>query len=377
MLSARVRTSPVVVSLLSACLYIPISAQTVQAIPKDRVRLASRQEGEAVVKAAWELRRGLGTKPDCSHFVNAIYAQAGLDFEYSSSSDIFDGIDSFRRVQRPQPGDLVAWRGHVGIVVDPDEHSFYSSVLSGFAIEDYLSDYWVSRGHPRFYRYLIDDVHSARLAGHGNSIETVTAPAPLDSARPVLRGPRAKAGRDLNRQIHDGSATLEPADQDAEISDIMYVSAHARPSKAEIEEALLRLADVNGEHLPEHAVMHPNQTMVVAELVTVIEITIHDHSGWAQLKVDSRGSIRTAQSEANPNGAEQWSVALRRNEGRWVLQAPQSHLYLRRDLAVRVQAEQVAVMSRESVHNPDIKKAVRALDDLLSLEIPGQRAGLR
>ncbi|HEY6272790.1 MAG TPA: NlpC/P60 family protein [Terriglobales bacterium] len=377
MLSARVRTSPVVVSLLSACLYVPIAAQTVQAIPNDRVRLASREEGEAVVEAAWELRRGLGSKPDCSHFVNAIYAQAGLDFEYSSSSDIFDGINSFRRVHRPQPGDLVVWRGHVGIVVDPNEHSFYSSVLSGFAIEDYLSDYWVSRGPPRFYRYLIDDVHSARLAGHSNSNETVLAPAPLTSARPVLRRPSAKAGRDLNRQIHDGSTILEPSDEDAEISDIMYVSSHARPSNADVEKALLRLADANGEHLPGHAVLRPNQTMVVAELVTVTEITIHDHSGWAQLKVSSRGSIRTAESEANPNGAEQWSVVLRRNEGRWVLQAPQNHLYLRRDLAVRVQAEHVAVMSRESAHNPDIKKAVKALDDLLSLEIPGQSAGLR
>jgi cell wall-associated NlpC family hydrolase len=168
MIFGRMRTSQVFASLLSAFLYIPAAAQHISTPPPQdegtSVRLASLDEGEAIVEAAWELRRGLGEKPDCSHFVNAIYERAGVEYDYASSSDLFEGIDGFRRVYHPQPGDLIVWRGHVGIVVDPDEHTFYSSIVTGFAIESYRSRYWLSRGHPRFYRYLIDEAHRVRLS---------------------------------------------------------------------------------------------------------------------------------------------------------------------------------------------------------------------
>src|SRR5215471_8162085 len=113
-------------SLLAACLVVPAESQ---AAPGDnRLRVVSPEEGEAIVQTAWELRRGLLPKPDCSHFVHAVYARAGLDYEYAQTADLFEGIDAFQRVKEPQPGDLVVWQGHVGIVVDPIEHSFYSSV---------------------------------------------------------------------------------------------------------------------------------------------------------------------------------------------------------------------------------------------------------
>jgi len=131
-----------------------------------RVRLATPSEGEAIVQAAWELRHDLSPKPDCSHFVHAIYAQAGFDFEYAQSAVIFDGIDSFRRVKEAQAGDLIAWQGHVGIVVDPEQHSFFSSVVSGFAVQNYLSNYWLNRGEPRFYRFLFDEARVVPTATH-------------------------------------------------------------------------------------------------------------------------------------------------------------------------------------------------------------------
>src|SRR5215472_2506438 len=167
MASTHTRASGSMLSLLAICLSVPVAARTVQ---EDRgVRSVSPDEGEAIVQAAWELRRGLVPKPDCSHFVNAVYARAGFDYEYATSNEIFDGIDSFRRVQEPQPGDLIVWQGHIGIVVDPDEHSFYSSVLSGFAIEDYRSAQWVKRGPPRFYRFLVDTAvpHAGVLTQRG------------------------------------------------------------------------------------------------------------------------------------------------------------------------------------------------------------------
>src|SRR5262249_52947544 len=73
------------------------------------------------------------------------------------------GIDRFKRVKSPQPGDLVVWEGHVGIVIDPDDTSFYSSVISGFSVSSFTSAYWLNRGPRRFYRYLINGLQSARL----------------------------------------------------------------------------------------------------------------------------------------------------------------------------------------------------------------------
>jgi len=159
---------------LITLLYIPVGTQTAPiSQQQDDItnRLASRLEGETIVEAAWDLRRGLTPKPDCSHFVNAIYEHAGVDYDYASSREIFDGVDGFQRVYRAQPGDLVVWQGHMGIVIDADEHTFYSSVNKGFAIEDYRSAYWVSRGRPRFYRYLIDQDHSERLLAHRESLQ--------------------------------------------------------------------------------------------------------------------------------------------------------------------------------------------------------------
>src|SRR5260370_29791819 len=118
MASTHARTSGLMVSLLATCLSVPVAARTVQ--EDGRVRLASPDEGEAIVQAAWELRRALAPKPDCSHFVRAVYARPGFDYEYARSSEIFEGIDSFSRVQTPQPGNSVGCHGHIGIRRAPD-----------------------------------------------------------------------------------------------------------------------------------------------------------------------------------------------------------------------------------------------------------------
>lgn len=92
-------------------------------------------------------------EPDCSHLVHAIYEQAGLTYAYAPSSELYTGIDAFARVKKPESGDLVVWRGHVGIVIKPSQHLFFSVLTSGPGIDDYTTRYWKHRGKPRFYRY--------------------------------------------------------------------------------------------------------------------------------------------------------------------------------------------------------------------------------
>jgi NlpC/P60 family len=121
----------------------------------------SREEGFAIVDTALEYPRRHHSTIDCSHLVNRIYDRAGFPYGYATSRQIFEGAPGFILIPMPQPGDLVAWRGHVGIIVDPARHSFYSSLRSGPGVDNYQSAYWRARGQPRFFRYVPPS--SARL----------------------------------------------------------------------------------------------------------------------------------------------------------------------------------------------------------------------
>lgn len=93
-------------------------------------------------------------EPDCSHLVHAVYEAAGFPYDYAPSSDLYAGVESFQRVKAPLPGDLVVWQGHVGIVIKPSRHIFFSYLSSGPGTDDYKAAYWKHRGQPHFYRYV-------------------------------------------------------------------------------------------------------------------------------------------------------------------------------------------------------------------------------
>jgi hypothetical protein len=80
-----------------------------------------------------------------------------MPYNYAPSSELYNGTDSFERVKQPEPGDLVAWRGHVGIVIKPSQHIFFSFLSSGPGTDDYTASHWKRRGKPRFYRYVRSD----------------------------------------------------------------------------------------------------------------------------------------------------------------------------------------------------------------------------
>jgi hypothetical protein len=116
------------------------------------LRLMSVTEGRAIVRTAFQGDEREQAAPDCSHAVHAVYAAAGFAYPYASSLEIYSGNDNFARVNYPRAGDVIAWPGHLGIVVNPTQHSFFSLVRTGLEEQDYESAYWRWRGQPRFYR---------------------------------------------------------------------------------------------------------------------------------------------------------------------------------------------------------------------------------
>ncbi len=114
----------------------------------------TQDEGLTVIAAALDSRVHASRRIDCSHLVHAIYDEAGFRYPYASSSDLYQGTDEFRRVKHPQPGDLVVWSGHVGIVVNPAQRAVFSTLSHGPGIDTYDAEYWKDRGPVRFYRYI-------------------------------------------------------------------------------------------------------------------------------------------------------------------------------------------------------------------------------
>jgi cell wall-associated NlpC family hydrolase len=118
-------------------------------------RTLTQDERLSIIAAALDSKVRRNSGHDCSHLVHAIYERAGFPYAYSSSDDLYDGVvEGFRRVTQPQPGDIVVWPGHAGIVVRPSHHVFFSFLTAGPGIDDYHSNYWIGRGEPRFYRYV-------------------------------------------------------------------------------------------------------------------------------------------------------------------------------------------------------------------------------
>jgi hypothetical protein len=119
-------------------------------------------DGLSVLAAALDFHDHPNSRTDCSHLVHAIYVRAGFPYRYVRSSDLYIGMEEFQRVIHPQPGDLVVWRGHVGIVVSPAQHLFYSAMRSGPGTDTYDAPYWKHRGQVRFYRYIKDSGTKSR-----------------------------------------------------------------------------------------------------------------------------------------------------------------------------------------------------------------------
>lgn len=133
---------------------VPQDATDDQQQDQDNDSILDQDDRLSLIAAALDARVRRDSEHDCSHLVHAIYEQAGFPYAYAPSSDLYAGVEGFQRVKQPEPGDLIVWRGHAGIVVQPSKHIFFSFMSSGPGTDDYQTPYWKSRGHPRFYRYI-------------------------------------------------------------------------------------------------------------------------------------------------------------------------------------------------------------------------------
>jgi hypothetical protein len=344
-------------------------------------RLMTATEGREIVTAALEQERGASGAQDCSHVVHEVYLDAGFEYPYASSFEIYTGNENFVRVKMPRAGDLIAWPGHVGIVVNPMEHSFYSLVSTGLETQFYDGPYWKSRGRPRFYRYKVvgAGILNARksLVPQRNSSSTKqrSAAAVLEESSPAEsvasnRPPKPTSERTANNNY--GPQILETPDAPeatAEIpSSIIVAAGNKQPTRDEIADGISELSNAAGSILRSDDPMKLQLPLVIFERFEVEKVEIKRDHGWAHVKVATRVLLAGGGMDSKRrNEKVRWE--LRRTKSGWEAVLPTDRTYVAQDAAVRNLAAQLARLTESdgaATHQEAVLRQESQLANLLS-----------
>ena len=329
------------------------------------LRLLTREQGLAVVRATSAHRGEITNRPDCSHFVHQVYARAGFPYPYANSLDLYDGVENFRRVNIPHAGDLIVWRGHAGIVTDPRHHAFFSSVRSGLRAEYYDQPYWRARGRPRFYRYVVandrpvlaDDTSHIVKAPQPHS-QAETAPvrkATADSSKPETVANAASESQPVAAPLTPGSEANRPPEPP---SSILVATTGPRPTTDEVEGAVSELNSAAAVALRNGTPANPARPLLIYDQLKVERIDIKRDHGSARVEIDGNVAIVGEKLERKRHHDKvRWE--LRRTAQGWQLLAPSDRVYVPRDVAVRVLASRLALLTEKEPVSEDSDPSIR------------------
>ena len=362
------------------CGISPAKAQTALSPQQSEAnsRLLTAEEGRAIVNTAWGWEPASEGVNDCSHLVHQVYLLAGYDYPYASSFDIYAGNENFGRVKTPQAGDVVAWPGHVGIVVDPLQHSFYSLVSTGLEAQKYTGPYWRSRGRPRFYRYKVEDSGDATIAksaatpGVSKSAEQrketaiAAARAPVEcSASNKTPKPASERTAVVNSRV--SPPTPVPPAVTAEIPEsIIIAAANKQPTRGEVAAAISELSSATGNILRASDPSKLQMPVVIYERLEVERVEIKHGHGWARALIESKVSIAGGGTDLKRR-RERVRWELRRTETGWETVTPTDRTYVPRDVAVRHLAGQLARLTASDGAAAHDGKILRQESQLASL----------
>lgn len=321
---------------------IPATAKTANTPPN---LLLAADDGLSVIAAALDARNYISSKADCSHLVHDVYERAGFIYTYVPSTDLYAGIAEFRRVTRPQPGDLIAWPGHVGIVVSPTRHTFYSSLNSGLGVESYDSDYWKQRGRPHFLRYMKEP----------SAVQTSNAKTP------ALKPTSLETTTSLRSSEINDEESSAPPDAPVKPASVQFprllVVESAKPTTEEVSEVVMNALSQTAEEARGKNIYGTPQTVVVVNQIRVERIKLKGLAGWADVVAIQSASFTGGQSSIKKHQEKQRWMLHRRDSQNWELVPPQGTIYLNQDDAVRLLAQQLAAMTAADSSNDAHQKA--------------------
>jgi len=303
-------------------------------------------EGLAILGAALDFRHQADSPSDCSHFVHGLYERAGFPYVYASSSDLYAGIDEFRRVASPQPGDLAVWRGHAGIVVNPVQHSFFSVLGSGPGLDSYDSLYWKQWGRPRFFRY-VKRVPNGVLS---TSIRTASwTPTTLGNAEPhepPAEDPAPDVSAESPGETVSSAKVAKEKPVDTETPRVVVNSV--RPEPDQVAAAFLQACRDSEGRLRERDLFKSAKSLVVFDHFEVKKVHTGGNQDWVEVKIDELVSLTGSKAEVHRRSERQrWPLA-RRNNTSWELTPSRDTVYLPHPIAVRILAHGLAQLTEDS-----------------------------
>jgi NlpC/P60 family len=310
-------------------------------------RPIARTEGRKIVSAIPTVDTKSESETDCSHLVHDVYEQAGFPYDYVSSRELYTGSTNFTRVRAPQAGDLVVWRGHIGIVIDPKERSFFSSVRSGPDTQFYDSPYWRSRGSARFFRYITE-----KPLRSGPTFEATrnTDHPPLQAAsrssesRPLSRLPKpAPAPASNSAPAGESSSPIIETPRE-----IVLQVAGKNPSSDEVAAAFVEMIEDSGESLRTPSLNTLGKPIIVYREVRVSAMQIKGKRGTALVRIESIGATPNTQTGSQLRWKEQ-SLEFEKTKRGWVMSPIQEAAYVKREVALQVLSARLA----ELAQNPD------------------------
>jgi hypothetical protein len=347
---SKARSFAVGAGLICVCLTValPAEAQVTTSVrgSHSTSRLLNAQQGRSIADAAWE-QSEVASGQDCSHFVHQIYQSAGFEYPYASSFEIYSGDENFERVRIPQSGDLIVWPGHLGIVLDPVEHSFYSLVSTGWEAQDYTGPYWKSRGKPRFFRYRIGGTdisigtRTSTTSEAGNPAKVVAEGSPPESSA-LNRPPKAVSER--TPKIYGPPAPLATANATTPFEvpgSIIIAAGNKSPTRNEVAEGISELSSAAGKVLRTNEPLKLPLPLLIVERFSVESVEIKRDRGWAHLQIDYKVSLVDGETHLHQR-REKIRWELRRTESGWEAVAPSDRTYVPRDVAVKSLATQLA-----------------------------------
>ena len=329
-------------------------------------RPIARAEGRKILATIPTIDADSDSETDCSHLVHDVYEHAGFPYDYVSSRDLYIGSANFTRVRAPQAGDLVVWRGHVGIVIDPKEHSFFSSVRSGPDTQFYDSPYWRSRGIARFFRYMTEKPlpsgRTLEATRHADQQPLQTASRSSEN-RPPSRLPKpapASASNSAPAVETSSSATVETP------REVVLQVARKNPSPDEVAAAFVEMNQDSGESLRTRSLNCLGKPIIVYREVRVSAMQIKGKRGTALVRIESLGAPPNTQTGSQLRWKEQ-SLEFEKTKRGWVMSPIQEAAYVKREVALQVLSARLAELAQNTDATPEQEREQKQIIRLLNL----------
>ena len=329
-------------------------------------RPIARTEGRKILDAIPTVDVDSQSETDCSHLVHDIYEQAGFPYDYLTSGELYIGSTHFTRVHVPHAGDLVVWRGHVGIVIDPTEHSFFSFVSSGPDTQFYDSPYWRSRGMARFFRYVTEKpLHAGRTleaAGYpdhkplqGDNRSSDNYP-PSEVSKPVA----ARASHPVPAVDTSSPTTAQTP------REVVLRAAGKNPSPEEVAAAFIEMNQDSREFLRTRSLNSPVKSIVIYRELRVSAVQIKGKRGTALVRIESLAAAPDAQTGSQLRWREQ-SLELKKTKRGWLMSSINHTTYVKREVALQVLSARLADLAKNTDATPDQAREQAQIVHLLNL----------